>query len=280
MKILCQNQFVYFNTCVMLNELFNKPGNESFKDYVAMFEPYQVDKIDEIHKAGLKVIYYDLEHIFSKNTDVLNGKEVMSTEKYCNIFKKADEIWTYSLENQKGLKRLGFENVKFLPFRYTESLRKDFANLNESKGYNPPIDILLYGNMTQYRHDLIIKPCEELGVTFVTAHAVTGNKLDWLLVNSKIILDTKSLEDYYNQNVVRLFYPVINNKCVLSQHSGDDHYMGDIIEYFTDGKDLKQKIIELLVNDKWREIASKAGEKFKALSNSGDIWHTSDIEIK
>jgi hypothetical protein len=273
-KILYQNPFVYYNVCVMLNEIFNKPGNELFKDYVMMFEENLIDKIGEIHKDGLKVIFYDMEHIFAADTNTLDSK----IERFGNIAKRVDEFWTYSLENQKSLKNLGFDNVKFLPFRYTESLRKHFADLNETKGYNPPIDILFYGNMTQYRYDLIIKPLEELGLTFLTAHAVTGDKLDWLLINSKIILNTKSFENYYNQNVVRSFYPVINNKCVLSQHSNDDHYMGDSIEYFTDGKDLKQKIIELIVNDKWREIALQAGEKYKALSNSGDIWHTSDIE--
>lgn len=278
MKILCQNQFMHYNTCIMLNEIFNKPGKELFKDYVIMFEVNLVDKIDEIHKDGLKVIYYDTEHIFNGNTYVLNEKKYVHLEKYMSIIKKVDEFWTYSLENQKGFKNLGFENVKFLPFGYTESLKKDFANSIELKEYNPPIDVLFYGNVSQYRHDLIIKPCEELGITFLTAHAVAGNKLDWLLINSKIVLDTKAYEICYNQNVVRLFYPVINNKCVLSQHSNDDHYMGDSVEYFTDGKDLKQKIMELLVNDKWRKIASQAGEKYKALSNSGDIWHTSDIE--
>lgn len=277
MKILCKNTFIHGHTCQMLNEIYNN-GEEKFKDYVIMFEADMIHTINEIKSKGYKIIYYDMEHI------KYNSIEVDNPEKYAiNTYKEIkddiDEFWTYTLENQKYLLENGFENVKFRPFIYTESLKVPQLYNAINCNYQPPIDVLFYGQLNEYRMNKLVKPIQKAGINFVYSHACMGDRLDFLIANSKIVIDLKSLDNCYNQNVVRLFYPVINNRCVLSQHSNDDNYMGDSIRYFTDENDIVQEIMKLLYNDEWRRVASQSADKFKTLSSSGDKWHTSDIII-
>lgn len=274
MKFLIENTFLYRNVMLMLHELYNQHSTEAYSDYVLLCELSQVPKIKELKAKGLKVIFYDLEHTKSMNFTI-NGRS------YFDYFTKdvmpiVDEFWTYTLENQAFYKSNGFD-VKFQPFLYVDILKETELLSNQSV-IKRPIDVLFYGRTTEYRQSLFNK-IQDMGVSFITAHAVTSSKLKWLMNNSKIILDTRQCDEYYNQNVVRLFYPVINKCCILSQRSSDDHYMGNSVEYFTDDTDIQSKIASLLYGNNWQKIGFEADLKFKSLCASNDVWHTSDIEI-
>src|SRR5574344_1549617 len=243
MKFFYINKFVYGNIAKMLNEIYNTK-TEKLSNYCIIFEPDAIKFIDFLKAKGLKVIYYDLEHIKVQR---------FLDKTYEEIKNKADEIWTYSLANKEYLQKLKF-NVKFQPIVYTECLNEiPISNSN------------------------FVQPIQKIGLTYVQAHGITGEKLNWLMQNSKIIIDSKQREDYYNQNIIRIAYSVINNKCVLAESTEDDGYAGDSVIYYSDENSLIEKINFLLQNNNWLKIAKSCSNKFKELSNSGDKWHTSEI---
>ena len=263
MKFFYINKFVYGNVAKMLNEIYNTK-TEKLSNYCIIFEPAAIKFIDFLKAKGLKVIYYDLEHIKVQH---------FLDKTYEEIKNKADEIWTYSLANKEYLQKLKF-NVKFQPIVYTECLNEiPISNSN----FVPPIDLLFYGRISDYRLKNMVEPIQKIGLTYVQAHGITGEKLNWLMQNSKIIIDSKQREDYYNQNIIRIAYSVINNKCVLAESTEDDGYAGDSVIYYSDENSLIEKINFLLQNNNWLKIAKSCSNKFKELSNSGDKWHTSEI---
>ena len=269
---LTKNPYIFGSIINLLHSQFGHVNNLEKNSVVFFGKESIIEFFDKVRQSNFnKTIYYELEHLHCKDEEY-QEKWVKQEIENC---KKFDEVWTYTLENAEVLKSNGVKNVLFHPFLYNDGLRNETL-ANSYKNPNKPIDVLFFGHLSNYRRELF-KQVEELGVKFVYAHAVTGNELAWLEGNSKIILDAGNIESSHNQNVVRLNPLAINNLCVLSQHSDNDNYMGDSIEYFTDETDIKQKIVNLLRNNRWQEVASKAAEKYKLLSKSGDKWHTSDV---
>jgi hypothetical protein len=88
--------------------------------------------------------------------------------------------------------------------------------------------------------------------------------LEEMIGRSKIILNINPYEGECRQQQTRIFYPLINNKCVLSQKSSINYYDNLITEY-TDWKDLYQKMIHLLENDRWKDYTYNNDYKAQSL---------------
>lgn len=285
MKFFVVNNFLYSTTINMLNERFNSSSNR-YDNYCMVMEPGCIGYIDSIKASGMKVIFYDLEHIdkaYYRHSDgtIWYDGDLSNTVKFTDVLKemydsgKIDEIWTYTIENKDYYKSIGMEYVKYCPYLYTKCLE-----FQTQPSRNKLIDVLFYGNFTDYRIKTLMKPLHDCGVKLVVAHAFKGQELNAMLASSKIVLDCRQTEfDGFNQNIVRQFYPVINSCCVLAQKSKNDNYMGDSVVYFNDETDVAQKCNQLLMNDTWFDVAMNAKYKYAEISKKDDLWHKSDIKL-
>ena len=164
--------------------------------------------------------------------------------KYC--LENCDEIWDYDLNNIEFLKKNGFNNIKHVPMKYTESLRR--SNPNTEYDY----DILFFGAVNERRakylsilnkkyrlkivtHECYRKMFEKSDFYGVTVASAWGDKL-WndYIFKSKIVINLH----YYDsclQEQVRIFELLINNKVVISEKSLRN-YFGNLVPEFTNGK--------------------------------------------
>ncbi len=181
-----------------------------------------------------KIIVYQLEQLYNFNSNWFNPKSKSSlVKKRTSHIKKwldeCDEIWEYDMSNKWFLENIGYNKIKFVPFKYCKSLE---AITNEE---NPKYDILFYGSVNQKRFETLKKlnkkfkliiigdnfnvnelELRESGIN-IQPKNFTDN-LDNIISNSKIILNLH-FYDSSIQEQVRLFYLLINNKCVVSEIS-------------------------------------------------------------
>ena len=219
-----------------------------------VMNPNNIDDIRSKH-PGCKLAVYNLEQLYDGSPWVNHDSLIW--------FRKSDEIWDYNLENINYLARNGISGVKYHPIKWVNSLK----TLPEIKPDDMLYDVLFYGEETlrRYRilHGIMIN---DRKLKIVTATGVSGESLDYLISHSKIILNIHAFDDYMNQEIVRLFYPLINGRCVLTEKSRNDSYAGNSVVYCT-LSNIGSRIKELLTDDKWLTVASEASERFRKHTN-------------
>lgn len=226
---------------------------------------------------GKKIIVYQLEQLYNYNPNWFNPKSrfknvVNRTNHIKNWLDNCDEIWDYDLNNKWFLEQLGYNKVRFMPLKYSESLK------NLEKNDNPKYDILFYGSINKKRFDILKRLHSKFNLVIVGDYYDVseeeknkvklniipknfGETLDSLISNSKIILNLHFYESLI-QEQVRLFYLVTNNKCVVSEKSKKNYY-GDLIHEFDNYTELEKTIIGLLKDKKWYEVSKNISDKFK-----------------
>ena len=227
----------------------------------------------KLKHPGKKIIIYQLEQLYECKSEWYNPYSsnplvVQRTNhiKYC--LENCDEIWDYDLNNIEFLKKNGFNNIKHVPMKYTESLRR--SNPNTEYDY----DILFFGAVNERRakylsilnkkyrlkivtHECYRKMFEKSDFYGVTVASAWGDKL-WndYIFKSKIVINLH----YYDsclQEQVRIFELLINNKVVISEKSLRN-YFGNLVPEFTNEKQMIDKIETALryidVSEKYRTL--------------------------
>lgn len=253
MIIIDTHPFVFKHVKTMVEELCK---SSKYDDYVLVlgYNVMPIEKLYDLKRKykGMKIAVYNLEQFYT-GSPWLNKNTLQ-------WLKNADEVWDYNKENLMFLKSQLNLIAHYHPIKWVDSLRK----LNNSP--NPEYDILFYGEFTERRLRAIQKiVAKNRKLKIMHAYGVSGDMLDRLLENAKIVLNIHAFDGYKNQEIVRMFYPLINGKCILSEHSMNDSYAGDAIVY-SDIDNMPNKITELLKDDKWAKIASNASERFKQIS--------------
>lgn len=212
---------------------------------------------NELPKDNQRTIVYQLEPLVQNHW--------WNTEKIINNIRDADEVWDYDLDNIEVLKKHGID-AKFKPMRFTQSLQR-VNNL-----LDPDIDVLFYGNVTDYRNKFFnwfwnATDSKVFGkLNFVWIKNFTDSKLDEFIGRSKIVLNLNPYDGLTRQQQPRIFYALINNKCVVSQKS-PINYFGDSIYEFTNPHSLNNLLYSLLTDNKWREKNHNFNKCFAFQSN-------------
>ena len=180
-----------------------------------------------------------------------------------------DEVWEFDYDNYLLLLENGI-NVKFAPVKYTHSLKK----INSK--FEPDIDILFYGASTKHRNDFFCSfpsgfafPTADKNyinrfkkLSIVCLNGIDDSRLDEFISRSKIILNLqphKQENDEDRQSQVRMFYPLINEKCIVSEKS-KRNYFGNTILEFSNHQELGEIVMDLILNDKWRDYPTKCSD--------------------
>jgi tetratricopeptide (TPR) repeat protein len=122
-------------------------------------------------------------------------------------------IWDYSKANIQELKRLGIDNVQFLPLGYVSQITRIESTASGD------IDVLFYGYINE-RRQKIIDELKYHDLNVYTAFNIYGNQRDNLISRSKIVLNIH----YYDAKIfeiARVFYLLANRKFVVSEIGSD-----------------------------------------------------------
>lgn len=201
-------------------------------------------------------------------TEPLVDNHWWKIEHIVNNIRGADEVWDFDYQNVEILKNHGID-AKFKPPLYTESLRT-VVNVPE-----PDIDVLFYGTLTAHRHKMIYSflnesfiPSHHFGIAnklnVMTLFNFTGDKLNEYIGRSKIILNVSPYAGEKRQEQARLYHVLTNGKCVVSEKSPINYYEDMIVE-FGNSQELSEKVIDLLIDDKWKNFSN---QDFKSYSQS------------
>ncbi len=250
---------------MMLQEAY---GDESNLYDNVLLGCYVHTSVNDIRNELIKTNQYYDGKLIVYQSEPLTKNHWWKTEQIVENIKDADEIWDYDLENIQILQSYGLK-AKFRPPTYVSCL----ANIYSQP--EPDIDVLFYGTLTPYRYETINNVIGNaeiqenhintiLNFKFVFLYNVMDHLLEEMIGRSKIILNINPYEGECRQQQTRIFYPLINNKCVLSQKSSINYYDNLITEY-TDWKDLYQKMIHLLENDRWKDYTYNNGYKAQSL---------------
>lgn len=243
----------------MAMELYG--NDEKYNNSILVFAYNRGEPFNEFKKLcpNKKIIIYQFEQIYNNfsewynpNSNILHIKK--RTEHLNGWFKNVDEIWDYDVNNLVFLKKMGFNNVKHVPLKYANSLKR----INND--YDKDIDVLFYGQVKGCdRRREIIRKIQEKHNIVIVPYGTTGDKLYNYVDRSKIVLNIHFYEGVI-QEQVRIFELIINDKCVLSEYS-KTNYFGDLIVEC--GKDeMSDKIDWLLENDNWK-LFNNVGDLFK-----------------
>lgn len=249
MIIIDRHPFVFKHIKAMVEELCSVP---KYDDVVLVlgYNVYPVSVLNDIKKqyGGKRIVVYNLEQMHDGSPWV--NKNCISWLKGC------DEVWDYNKNNILYLyKKFGIKAM-YHPVKWVKCLKR-------IPKVDNVYDVLFYGEITPRRYKWLYDiQSKHRNLKMIMASGVTGDVLDELIAKSKIILNIHAFDNYTNQEIVRLFYPLINNKCVLSERSKDDSYAGDCVVY-ADVAQMGDKIVELLKNDKYLEIANGVSERYR-----------------
>lgn len=226
-----------------------------------IFAEYCKRPLDDIKKGlpkeNQRTIVYQLEPLV--------GHHWWSIERIINNIRGADEVWDYDLDNIEVLKKYDID-AKFRPMRFSRSLQR-ISNQD-----NPDIDLLFFGNVTDYRNRFFNWFWNNTNsnvfakLNFVWVKNFTDIKLDEFIGRSKIILNLNPYDGVTRQQQTRIFYPLINNKCVVSQRS-PINYFGDSILEFTNPHTLNNLLNILLTDNNWMKKSSNFNRCFAFQSN-------------
>jgi len=222
-----------------------------------------ISKLKHLYKDK-KIILYQLEQLFNLIDNPSDTHiPVLTQIDYLLKFKQEEnfEIWDMDEANIVFLNGCGVKVDKLKPLKYTSCLKQ-----LENKE-NPEIDLLFYGICNNRRINII----REVTTGFywnkwsiVILQGVNLDKIDSYIKNSKVILNLHHTEPFNRQEQPRIFYPVINGKCVLSEPSTINYFGDSIVEA---PLEVMGDWIKILLNEgKWKEVASKASERYRSLS--------------
>jgi len=243
----------------MAMELYE--NDEKYKNSILIFAYNRGEPFNEFKKLcpNKRIIIYQFEQLYNNLSQWYNPHSNVPhikrrTEQLNGWFKNVDEIWEYDLNNLMFLKSMGFNNVKHMPLKYANSLKR--INNNCVKD----IDVLFYGQVKgcERRKEIIEKISQKHNIIIVP-YGTTGDKLYQYVDRSKIVLNIHFYESGI-QEQVRIFELLINNKCVLSERS-KINYFGDLITE-CDKDEIVNKIDFLLKNDNWK-LFNNVGKLYK-----------------
>ena len=223
-----------------------------------------ISKLKHLYK-GKKIILYQLEQLFNLiDRPSPTHISIFTQVDYLLKFKQEEnfQIWDMDEANVVFLDGCGVKVDRLKPLKYTSCLKQ-----LESKE-SPEIDLLFYGSLNERRVNIIreiTKPFYWNKWSVVTMQGINLDKIDSYIKNSKIILNLHHTEPLNRQEQPRIFYPVINDKCVLSEPSTINYFGDSIVEA---PLEVIGGWIKILLNEgKWKEVASKASERYRNLSN-------------
>jgi len=249
------------NPLKMVEELYG--NNEEYNDTIVVFGYNRGTLFDDFKEQypNKKIIIYQFEQVYNNLSQWYNiysndPKVIKRTAHLRDWFSKVDEIWEYDINNLIFLKSEGFENIKHMPLKYANSLKR--LNNDVIKD----IDVLFYGEMNERRKKII----DNLNLKYrveIVPYGTFNEELYNYIDRSRIILNLH----YYSgaiQEQVRLFDLIINDKCVISEPSKTNYFNDLIVE--CEVYELSEKIRYLLKNNNWMEY-NNVGEKFEKLDN-------------
>lgn len=153
-------------------------------------------------------IVYQLEQTIS------NDQSQWFSQRYIEYMKGALQVWDYSLVNYQHLKKIGIENVFYVPLQYMKS-----CDSQEEVESTKDIDVLFYGSLNERRR-LILTELKSRGLHVVTEHQLWRDDRMDLIRRSKIVINIH----YYDEAILetaRLSYLLSNRVTVVSEKSQD-----------------------------------------------------------
>ena len=237
------------NPMKMVEEIYG--DDEKHKNTIIVFGYNRGPSFNDFKELypDKKIIIYQFEQVYNNlsqwyNPESTNSTVIARTNQLKDWFSNVDEIWDYDINNLIFLKNEGYENVKHMPLKYANSLKRINNDVEKD------IDVLFYGEIND-RRNLILK---ELGKKYkveIVPYGTFKDELYSYVDRSKIILNIH----YYSggiQEQVRLFDLIINNKCVVSEPSKTNYFNDLIVE--CELSTMSTKIDYLLKDDNWRQF--------------------------
>jgi len=221
----------------------------------------QLKKEIESSRNINKLIIYQLEPLLKDHWWAAKG--------LIKNLKHADEIWDYDLDNIEVLRQHGI-NAKFKPIKYFP------LHTPELSFDDMDIDVLFFGRFTPKREQLIRQITTSLSYNydelwlakknFLWVHNVNGELLEKYINRSKIVINLLTHDCNQNrQNQTRIAYLLNRNKLVLSEKA-PINYFGDSIIEFTDAQDYKEKLLDIFLNEKWKNIQTNYHLPYKRIA--------------
>ena len=230
-------------------------NNKAFDDVVFILGYNVLPNIDFLRKQ------YPKFRLIAIQLEQLHKESLWVNRRNYQILKSVDEVWDYDHNNIKWMLENYKIKAKFFPMLYTSSLK----TINPIEMVNPDIDVLFYGYTNERRAKLFYHMQHKFSskIRFFNLYGVWGNELNDYISRSKIILNVHTNE-IARQEQVRMYHPVINGRCVLSEKS-DYNYLGkSIVE--CSYADILTTTLDLLKNDKWKQIASSCEDIYSEIS--------------
>jgi len=180
-----------------------------------------------VHNIGLAYHWLSsgegLENCIVYQLEQLDGPFLQ--QKWIDILRHAHTIWDYSQQNVAVLRRLGFNNVHYVPLGFHPHL--DLLALPRQEN----IDVVFYGSVNQRRQAILdqLRPRCVLRtmVPVAGATATFGKTRDEMIAACKIVLNIH-LDERSPMEQVRLSYLLNNRRFVISEQSPENPY-GDAL---------------------------------------------------
>lgn len=202
------------------------------------------------------IIVYQLEQLVGNKTSWNNLANILTN------LATFETVWDMDYLNVDYLEQYSKIKVeKILPVTYTPQIKNHRITNNYTD-----IDVLFYGFMSERRGRVFKKLNQQLykeshGLSIVILYGGDTILQDELISRSKIILNIHGHEPWFRQEQPRIFYPLVNNKLVISETSQYNYFGDCIVE--ADIDNISKTLTDLIVNDKWKELAETNGKKFK-----------------
>jgi hypothetical protein len=220
---------------------------------------------------------------------IMLNTEPLNLDYWNNILKNSIQnalfIIDYSYGNENIYKSMNINNYFILPIGYCELHEIIYNNSNLST--NKDIDILFYGALTERRKNIlddVKKFTDENNIKLIIRNnnLYDYNEKSNILSRTKIVITIASREPEIlkTNDMFRLSFLLSNKIFFITEKIGDktieEDIFGNYIEYYTNIKELENKILYYLNNEK--EMNEKVTKLYNFAKNNYNIEALFPIE--
>ena len=222
-------------------------------------------------------IVYQLEQTPKVFTDK-NIQTSIWTSEYVSLLRNAAEVWDFSIENIKTLRKtFRLSNVHFVGLGYSSCLEEASKELKKLR-QSPDIDILFSGSESARRKKMFQALKENLPKSCVIEwrwNSVWGEERAALVARSKIVLNIHHDISHGLLEIPRLIYLLSQKQFVISERGRNiksNSKWEKYINFLSSKKSNGASTEELVEACKTFLYSSNADEKRKQIAKQGYAW--------